>query len=94
MAPTYFDELPKTTIEIKKVQGLEVKPRKYYYDFQKRQIIRRCNLKFDPKPFAIIQGPKFQPVLISRDKPSKRFDLLMLINSFARKYEERIRKSG
>ena len=93
MTPIYLDELPKTTIELKNVYGLVVQENKYWFDYVNNVIIRRCNLNFDPKPFALIQGPKFQPVLKSRDKPSKRFDYLKLINDLAKLYQVKYGKT-
>ena len=90
MAPVYLDELPETTVEISKVYGLIVQPGKYWFDYKMRVIIRKCNLEFDPKPYALIQGPKFQPVLKERDQPSKRFDYDKVILSFTNLYNRRI----
>ena len=87
MVPIYLDELPESTIEITRIKGFEVMPGKYFYDYKNYLLIRKCNLDFDSKPFAIIQGPQFQPVLKSRDKPSKRFNLLEILNILARSYE-------
>ena len=93
MTPIYLDELPKSTIEIKNIYGLAVMPDKYWFDYVNNVIIRRCNESFDPKPFALIQGPKFQPVLASRDKPTKRFDYLKLIVDLATLYRKKYPKT-
>ena len=69
----YLSELPDCAIELQYVYELEVMPNKYFFDPEKEVIIRKCPL--DPFPFAIIQGPKFQPVLKSRAIRTRRVDL-------------------
>ena len=92
MTKTYFDELPKTTVQITKVFGLIVKPDKYWFDYKNNVIIRRCNLDYENKPFAIAQGRKFQPQLKSQAERTTRFDLDKVINEFARLYKLRCNK--
>ena len=89
MAKTYFDELPKTVVQITKVFGLIVKPDKYWYDYKNNVIIRRCNLDFENKPYAILQGRMFQPILKSQLDRTTRFELNKVIDEFARLYKLR-----
>ena len=92
MTTIYLDELPKTVVQITKIFGLIVKPDKYWFDYKNNVIIRRCCPEYENKPFAIAQGPKFQPQLKSQADRTTRFDLDILINEFARLYKLRSKK--
>ena len=73
----YISELPDYAVEIKRIYELEVQPNKYFFDPNEKVIIRKCVV--DPFPYAIIQGPTFQPVLKSRAIRTRRVNLDDLI---------------